>query len=356
VQKNIKVLTGLPQSQLIPVMNFFSASLGVRCNFCHVNKNGQWDYPADDKEEKLTARMMIKMVRDVNKTTFNGNTEVGCYTCHRGGKSPVGFPTLPLPLPSPRAAGAGGPGTPTAAAPTGGAAKTLPTPPPLPSPDEILNRYIAAIGGQAAIDKIKTRVMKATILTSNGMSLTYEIDQVAPDRAYESFTSQRGTGERAISGNTGWEKNPQGIREITGQQLADLKVALHLFRNLKIKEQYSRLTVNGKDKIGDREVYVIVGVTPDNKRERLFFEVDGGLLLRRIIYTPTMIGTIPEQTDFSDYRDVDGVKFPFTVRPEPVDVGNPVSTRTFTEIKLNVPVDESKFKMPPAPPPKPATP
>src|SRR6266852_722667 len=68
VQKNIKVLNVMPQSQLIPAMNFFAASLGVRCNYCHVNKNGQWDYPSDEKEEKATARTMIKLVLETNKS------------------------------------------------------------------------------------------------------------------------------------------------------------------------------------------------------------------------------------------------------------------------------------------------
>src|SRR5215831_12218002 len=84
VQKNIKVLTGLPQSQLIPVMNFMATSLGRRCNYCHVNNNGQWDYASDEKQEKNTAREMIKLVLDVNKNSFKGNTEVSCFTCHRG--------------------------------------------------------------------------------------------------------------------------------------------------------------------------------------------------------------------------------------------------------------------------------
>src|SRR5882762_4544490 len=48
VQKNIKVLNGLPQSQLIPTMNFMSASLGVRCTYCHVNKDGKWDFVTDE--------------------------------------------------------------------------------------------------------------------------------------------------------------------------------------------------------------------------------------------------------------------------------------------------------------------
>jgi hypothetical protein len=349
-RKNIKVLNGLPEGQLIPVMNFFAVSLGRRCNFCHVNRNGQWDYPADDKPEKLTAREMIKMVLDVNKTTFRGSTEVSCYTCHRGGNQPLSLPPLPLPQPSPRAGSPGGPGGPAGTAPGGAGAQASPAPSPtLPSTDDILNKYIAAIGGQAAIDKIKTRVMKGSVAGANGMTITYEIDQTAPDKAYESFTSPRGTMERAVNGSRAWEKNPAGVHEIAGQQLADLKRSLQLFRNLKLKEQYSRLRVTGRDKIGDRDVYLVGATTADNRRERLFFDAESGLLLRRITYLQTMIVIIPEETDFEDYRDVDGVKFPFTVRISSVDAGNPVSTRKFTEIKLNVPVDDSKFNMPAAP-------
>ena len=92
---------------------------------------------------------------------------------------------------------------------------------------------------------------------------------------------------------------------------------------------------------------MIVGTTADNRQERLFFDAETGLLLRRITYTTTTIGMIPEQIDFEDYREVDGIKFPFTVRISSIEVGNPISTRTFTNIKLNAPVDDSKFNKPP---------
>jgi outer membrane lipoprotein-sorting protein len=109
-----------------------------------------------------------------------------------------------------------------------------------------------------------------------------------------------------------------------------------------------------RDKIGDRDVYVLDGMTTDDKRMRLYFDATTGLLLRRVTATSTMIGLLPDQVDLEDYRDVDGVKFPFTGRAATIEVGNPISTRTFTEIKLNARVDDSKFDMPPAP--KPATP
>jgi hypothetical protein len=343
VQKNIKVLNAMPQSQLIPAMNFFAASLGVRCNYCHVNNNGQWDYASDEKEEKATARRMVKLVLDTNKSTFNGNPQVSCWTCHRGRTQPPGAPNLPLPVPTPRPS------------PVAGAAQASPSPgPALPSADDLFNKYVAAIGGQAAIDKLKSRMAKGTIVQANGNSLQFELYQVAPDKFYQLVTTPQGTFERGFNGTVGWEKTARGVREITGSQLADLRAANNLFALIKLKEQFTRTRVTGKDKIGDREVYVVNGTATDGKRQRLFFDSETGLLLRRITYTPTMIGVIPEQVDFEDYRDVDGIKFPFSARTSAIEVGNPVQTRKFAEIKLNAPVDESKFNMPPAP--KPASP
>jgi len=356
VQKNIKVLTGMPQSQLIPVMNFFAASMGRRCNFCHVNKNGQWDYVSDEKPEKNTAREMIKMVLDVNKTTFKGAVEVSCYTCHRGRNQPQSIPLLPLPLPSPPAgnpaAAAGGGGSGNVTAP-GAQAQASPRP-ALPSADDIFDKYIAAIGGQPAIDKLKSRAAKGTLVQANGNTLQFEVYQVAPDRFYQLVTTPQGPFERGFNGTVGWEKSARGVRELTGGELAQIRAVNNLFGLIKLKDQFTRTRVAGKDKIGDRDVYVITGTLADGNRQRLFFDVETGLLLRRTTSTQTMIGVIPEQIDFEDYRDVEGIKFPFIARSSTIEAGNPVSTRQFTEIRLNTAVDESKFNMPAAP--KPATP
>src|SRR4026209_2011966 len=142
VGKSIKVLTGMPESQLIPVMNFFAASMGRRCNYCHVNNQGQWDYASDTKPEKAAAREMIKLVLDINKTTERLKLDpVSCYTCHRGRTSPQSIPMLPLPLPSPPPnAGAG---RPTPGGPTPGASPQASpaATPALPAADEIFSKY-----------------------------------------------------------------------------------------------------------------------------------------------------------------------------------------------------------------------
>ncbi len=71
--KNIQVLKGLPDSQLGTVMNFIAISMGRRCDFCHVNKGGTWNWESDEKEEKLTARKMMTMTLALNKDNFRGS-------------------------------------------------------------------------------------------------------------------------------------------------------------------------------------------------------------------------------------------------------------------------------------------
>jgi hypothetical protein len=328
-------LKGLPQSQLAPAMNYISVSLGVKCNFCHVNKAGTWDFALDDKPEKGTAREMIKMVQTINKTNFKGATEVTCNTCHHGRSHPASGISLPLPE-------VAAPAPPTTA-------EALPKEAVPPTADQVLDKYTEALGGKASIDKLQSRVMKGTWLTSNGMSLGYEVYQSGPDKSYSVLiTPKQGNFEKGFDGNIGWEKSSHGVRAIEDTELYYLRRYPDLFKDIKLKEQFTRLTYGGKDKIDGKEVYVLRGTSADNKRERLYFDAQTGLLLRRSVSVPTMIGIIPEQVDFEDYRDAGGIKLPFTIRISSIDSFFS-STRKFNEIKVNVPVDETKFRKPATP-------
>jgi hypothetical protein len=348
-EKNVKLLGDMPVSQFIPVMNYFAASLGRRCNFCHVNNNGQWDYASDAKSEKNTAREMIKMVLDVNKSTFKGNPTVSCYTCHRGRNTPQGVPTLPLPLPSPPPANAAGGGA--AAGTPGAAAQASPSPTPaLPSADDIFNKYMGAIGGQAGLSKLTSRTASGTITQANGNSFQFVLEQSGPDKFHLVVTTPQGSLERGFDGKVGWEKTARGVREVSGGELASYRAANSLFSFINLKEQYARAPRVRRDKLNDKDVYVLDGQTTDGRRMRLYFDATTGLLLRRMTFLATMIGQIPDQVDFEDYRDVDGVKFAFIGRSATTEAGNPISTRTFTEVKVNAPVDDAKFTKPAATP------
>lgn len=332
-QKNIKVLNDLPASQLIPMMNLIAASLGVKCNYCHVQKNGQWEFPNDEKPEKGTAREMIAMTLNINKTTFKGATEVSCYTCHHGRTHPQSLLELPISEPTPR--------------PTQAPATSAPMP-AQPTSDDILKKYTEAVGGQAAIDKLKTRTMKGTYTLANGATGNYEVTQAAPDKFYVLRTSPQGSAEQAFNSTEGWAKDGRDVSDIRPDQLVDLKAEYQFFKDFNLKEQYTRMNIR-RDKINGRDVFAITGTRPDKRRERLFFDAETGLLVRRMGYTDTPLGILPDQVDFEDYRDVDGVKVPFTVKIYVVG-GFSTALRKFSEIKFNTPVEDSRFARPAAAP------
>lgn len=337
-RKNSQVLKGLPDSQLFTVMNFIRTSLGVSCAYCHVNSGGdKWEWEKDDKPTKVIARQMMRMqfaINQGNKDIFGTTGGVTCYTCHRGQTKPAIMPILPQPPP------AGGPA---------GEAKAETV--PLPTVDQVLDKYVQGLGGEAAFKKLNTRVMKGAQITFDGTNIPLETYQAAPNKLITILTTPRqGVMMSGYNGTTAWSKNARGQREMSGAQLALMKRAADFYVDIKPSETFPNLTVAGREKIGDHEAVVLNSKVSDTRTEKLYFDAQTGLLLRILAITQTLLAPIPEQTDFEDYREVDGIKLPFTIRQSFVDpwVG---WTRKYTEIKHNVVVDDAKFNMPPAPSP-----
>ena len=328
--KNIQVLKDLPASQLFPIMHLFNASLGVRCDHCHVkDEKNEFVWDRDDKQDKKVARKMIEMTLELNKTSFNNRLEVSCYTCHQGHAHPINTPTLPAAVVS--------------VAP---AAATQQPAAQLPQPDQILARYVEAIGGKEAIAKIKSRSMKGLYLRQQGggPQVPLEILQKG-DKLLISATTPQGVNSRGYNGAIGWTKNPQEARELDAADTLTVKDLVEAFDTLKLKEPFPRMRMGGKDKIGDREVYVLRGALPDRRRLTLYFDVQTGLLVRKEILAATPVGYDPTQIDFEDYKEVDGVKIPFTIRTSYAEFAFS-GTRKFTEIKHNVALDDATFELP----------
>ncbi len=97
--KNIKILKDLPANQMIPVMQKVSASLGVKCDFCHDLKRTPGGQPTgfekDTKKYKNVARQMMVMVQDLNKRHKVLENKITCFTCHHGKAEPVNQVTMP---------------------------------------------------------------------------------------------------------------------------------------------------------------------------------------------------------------------------------------------------------------------
>ena len=318
--KNIQVFKGMQATQLDPTMAFISGSLGVRCNYCHVVSA----FEKDDKPTKLAARRMIQMVRDINKGSFNGEGAVSCFTCHRGKPAPVSVPVVGQNLWAP-------------ASPT-------PKPEPLPSVKEILDRYVQALGGAAALENIKTRTVKGSRIGADGVLVPEEVYQKAPDKLLTVTSYPKVVFSNGVNGTVVWAHSSQdGATPVPEQLVVQLKRDAVFYKELKTEELYSSLSVLGRVPVGESEAYVIQATPVGGPPEKLFFDVKSGLLVRRYSESDTALGKLPIQLDYEDYRLVDGVKQPFLIH---WSMPGRIWGRKIDEIKQNVAIDDTKFSPP----------
>ena len=340
--KNIQVLKGIPADQVFPTMQFIAASLGVECEFCHV-KNA---FEKDDKKPKQTARKMMEMMFAINKDNFSGNREVTCYSCHRGSAHPMAIPAVMTEDAKQVSGEPHGAETAKPAEMSPDASKENEG----PTADQLIEKYVQALGGAAAVDKVTSRVMKGTI-DFGGHSLPIDVYAKDPEKRISFTHMPDGDSVTAYNGEEGWLGSPgHPAREMHGSDLdgaamdADLHLATHL------KKMFDQMQIRGKEAVGDRQAYVVSGKRAGKTPIQLYFDADSGLLLRVVRYGETALGWMPTQIDYSDYRESNGLKVPFRwtlARP------NGRFTIQINEIQENVPVDDAKFTKPASPPEQP---
>ena len=346
VRKNIQVLKGLPDSQLFLLMNFVGDSLGVNCDHCHVKgeKNAQtgedtWLWERDDKKEKAVGRDMMRMVLELNRTTFNREVVVTCYTCHRGSTRPERMAPLPphdyfvdALKPQPKRV--------------------------LPTAQEVIAKYLSVVGANRQDILLQAIVMRGTVerVERAKASGPTEIVFKQPNKARITETLTSGVVTRGWNGTTAWMQSSRGVNQATGESLKALKATPTttiasdgLFSPIKIPDSQSRATLTGVARINDRESYQVIIEDSSTQLIQLYFDIESGLLLRRVNVTNTMLGPLNVQWDFSDYRDVSGIKLPFLIRTSDVASYDTV-VRKFSEIKIDSSVKDDVFDLPRVPP------
>ena len=338
VFKNVQILKGIPVDQFMGTMGFFSASLGLNCTDCHVDESGgNWAKYADDNPKKQTARRMMQMVAALNRTSFGGRQVVTCNTCHRGNSRPNvhAEPRAAVRHTAARRAGrADHPGAGAAARRTGAR--------------QVSSRRSAVPQRSPRSPALPPRAPTAgSTMRRRARRNLRESSRPAHAR---SSTRLSGDSTTTYDGRAGWIAAPEiekpvPVFPITGQELDGVKLEAELW--FPVAHQA------GADQMACRRAAVTrrsrghgrSGNTANGATATLCFDAESGLLVRLIRFSESPVGRIVTQVDYSDYRDVSGVKMPFRWTVAWLD-GR--STFELTEVRTNVPVDASRFARPAA--------
>ena len=294
---------------------------------------------ANDNARKQMSRKMVLMVNMLNGTTFGGQREVTCYSCHRGDIRPKITPSLVEQYSAPAE------DDPNEVEASESPAANA------PSANQIFDRYIQALGGAQKLASLKSFVAHGTY---EGYDTVHHPD---PVDVYAQYPNHRTTvvhlpdGEnvRVYDGRNGWITSggtmmPIPVVTLTAAELAGARLDATLAFPGQIKDLLKGWRTGFPAvMIGNHEVEVVQGDNDDNTPVRFYFDKQSGLLLRQVRFTNTVVGFNPVQIDYSDYRDVAGVKIPFK------------STTTWTDgqsilqlqdVRANVSVDQDKFAKP----------
>jgi photosynthetic reaction center cytochrome c subunit len=348
VFKNVQILRGIPVKEFLDTMGFFSAATGMNCIDCHSPQGADsLDGYAIDTPLKQTARKMMLMVNLLNKGNFGGERKVTCYTCHRATDHPEAIPSL---LDQYSIA----PDDPDKVEIPGSAAAQ----PAKITADQILDKYVQAIGGAPQLAKLTSFVGKGTYEGYDSVSEKVPIDIYAdaPNQLTTVIHLQRGDSVSTYDGTHGWiAANDKLMRVLPlfGGDLAGAKMDGSLSFPAGLKQEFKWRTGFPSVSINDRPVQVIQEASGGETGVKLYFDKVSGLLVRQVRYSDTAVGVIPTQVDYSDYRLVAGIKMPFHWV---VTWTDGQSTIQLTTVQPNAHIDAAKFATPAPPKAKTATP
>jgi Photosynthetic reaction centre cytochrome C subunit/Family of unknown function (DUF6544) len=332
VFKNIQILKGIPVDQFMDAMGMFSASLGYDCSSCH-SQDIHYDRAAFATTTPLItrARQMINMMNGLNAANFGGRPRVTCFTCHRGSPNPEDVPSLALQyadlVDDPNAM-------------TLVRARTV-------TPDQVFAKYMLALGGAQRVAALTSFTARGTYggFNTGGADLPIDINAKAPNQRMQIVRAPDAENVKTFDGQKAWVSEgwrPLPLMELTGGNLEGARIeALTLFPAT-IKDAFTGWQV-GTATIDDKSVQVLQGRSAGQPLPVNFYFDEGGLLVRTVRWNRTPVGTVPTQMDFSDYRDVAGVKLPFKTVITWTDGQNTIA---LNQIQANVPIDPARFATP----------
>jgi photosynthetic reaction center cytochrome c subunit len=337
VFKNVQVMKGIPVNQFMDTMGFFSAALGLNCTGCHVAESLQnLEKFAEDIPRKRMARNMIRMVDAMNKTDFGGRRALTCYTCHRGTQVPETVPSLMEQY--------------TVPPEDANRIEIVPDGPTRPTADQILDKYIQALGGAARLASLTSYVARGTIegYDTYHVKVPVEIYARAPRQRTMVSHTQNGDTVTVFDGQAGWiaaaDKPLPLLPLLPGAELDAARLDADLAFPGGIKQALSQWRIGFPvTTIEDEEMNIVQGIGAGKSRFKLYFNAKTGLLARQVRYADTPVGIVPTQVDYSDYREVAAVKIPFHIVITWTDGQSDIQ---LTDVQANVAIDAAHFAKP----------
>ncbi len=206
----------------------------------------------------------------------------------------------------------------------------------IPALEHILDRYIEALGGRGAIERLTTRVCKGRFVDDRpyaGPVKTIPFDALSkvPDKSLFILHHPENTEWEGFDGNVRWRMDNNGLIRRENQERSQMDYFLDPQNALNIQDYFPGMEVMGTVKLRGLSVYVV-----ENKRKSphytLYFDSANGLLVQIGFY------------EIYDYQDVDGVRFPFRLEYSRKGGSN---SYIFDEVQHNVPVEDDRFSKPP---------
>jgi hypothetical protein len=334
VFKNIQVLKGIPVDEFMGTMGIFSDALGISCGDCHALSDKSWDdYALDTTQKKKTARRMVTIMQGINKTYFNGRQVITCYSCHRAADHPKTTPDLDAVY--------GG-------TPSDDLDDFVPQAKGVRPAEQILNDYFNAIGGAQKLSAITSYIARGT---SSGYGpesgqRKIEVYSKAPMQRQQVIHTDNGDRITVTDGQQAWISaplQPIPVLPLTGGELEGAKVDALLWFPTRLKETLTNWRSGAASIVDDKRVEVVQGTAPGNVWVTLYFDPETHLLVRAKRYAASVVGRMPTQYDFADWKDVNGVKLPFQWHQKWLDGREDVEIESY---QVNAPVEAARFSKP----------
>ena len=331
VFKTVVLLRGIPVDTFFESMGMFANAMGNDCTFCHASK-AYFDKAAfaEQTPRMQRARQMIVMMNAINKQYFGGQTRVTCFTCHAGSDRPTSDPNIALQY----------------ATPTEDPNVRDFPPETRVTADQVFTKYLQAIGGTERLAKFTSFTAKGTYagFDTSFDKVPVEVFGRAPAQQAMIVHFFNGDSFRTFDGRSGWmagPDTPMPLVTLTGGNLDRARLEATMAFPTGIRQAFAQWRVS-RTAIDDKEVTVVQGLEGGQVAANFYFD-EAGLLVRVVRWTQTPVGFVPTQVDYADYRDVAGIKFPFS---RTVSQTYMQMKLELTDVQPNTQVPASRFARP----------